>query len=598
MNPVAEAVSDEPLDGTLTEDQLAPDPYEDANTFFDCIFGTDDVVELRPLHHDGSTEQSTYFRSRNATEQLRALNVMSRLTRRGYCIYFGINPRKAVGGTTGEDIARFRVVAADFDEQPNLDEVLDRIGKAGLPEPTVIVFSGGGYHVYWLLSEPTEDGVKWCRCQQHIINLCDSDVVVKDKPRLLRVPGFLNHKPDYNPSPMVALVECHPDRQYAIETFLPTGDAGEERHSSKTTFPLATCPALLTSHIKKGSRHGSLFEFARKQVYLRSDYKASGFRGEIAAMTLTMAAVKCAPFEASRNVPREVDDILDWLIARRRKLEAAQGRVDDVDGGDDAAAAQDDYQAFLGSGDTDKPAAVTGYEAHGLKKCHDDKDNVDFFTPGDWQVATVNSDPPEIQLTVPAWRNSPCRGIITLAMDEYLSPTRVSEKVFAATQRIILAENPKKWAGIWNGFSIKKGENGPDVHVSGLKTKLMELATTISVNEASKRYATLAQMLLEHLSRASAYDAESHDPHPNGKPVWVTPDELWFSWSKSWLELKRTQDFIGDAEIRDLKKRLCGAAGLADVANRRFEMGGRRLSFVAFNVEWLEALQRLADGDD
>lgn len=598
MNPVAEAVSDEPLDGTLTEDQLAPDPYEDANTFFDCIFGTDDVVELRPIRSRDDKVKHEYFRAGHTAERRKALTVMSRLTKLGYCIYFGINPRKEVGGTVGEDVARFRVVAADFDKGITLDGVLDRIAKAGLPEPTVIVFSGGGYHVYWLLTEPTEDGDKWERCQQHIITLCDSDASVKDRPRLLRVPGFLNRKAKYKPSPMVRLVECHPDRRYAIETFLPTGDVGGEQHSRKPSYRLAACPALLTSDIKEGSRHEAIFGFVRKQVYFRSDFETSEFRAEVNATSLIVAEAKCEPFEASRNVPREINNALNWLIARRRKLEAAQGRLAEADGADDAAAAQEDYQAFVGGGDTDQPARVTGYEAHGLKKCCDDKDNVDFFIPGDWQVATVNSDPPEIQLTVPAWRNSPCKGIITLAMDEYLSATRVSEKVFAATQRIILAENPKKWAGIWNGFSVKKGENGPYVHVSGLKTKLMELATTISVNEASKRYATLAQMLLEHLSRASAYDAESHDPHPNGKPVWVTPDELWFSWSKSWLELKRTQDFIGDAEIRDLKKRLCGAAGLADVANRRFEMGGRRLSFVAFTVEWLEALQRLADGDD
>ena len=598
MNPIAEAVSDEPLHGTLAEDQMTPDPYEDANTFFDCIFEADDVVELRAVRSRDNHVKSVWFRAGYPAERLEALTWVSRLAKLGYCIYFGINPRKEAGGTTGDDVARFRAAAADFDGGITLDDVLDRIAKAGLPEPTLIVFSGGGYHVYWLLTEPTEDGDKWVSCQQHIITLCDSDALVKDRPRLLRVPGFLNQKAKYSPFPMVKLVECHPDRRYAIETFMPTGGAEEEQHSRKAGFPLAACPTLLTSHIKGGSRHGAIFGYVRKQVYRRSDFETSEFRAEINETSLIVAEAKCEPFESSRNVPLEINNALNWLIANRRKLEAAQGRLAQADGADDAAAAQEDYQAFIGGGDTDQPARVTGYEAHGLKKCHDDKNNVDFFTPGDWKVATVNSDPPEIQLTVPAWRTSPCKGIITLAMEDYLSPTKMSARVFSATQRIILAENPKKWAGIWNGFSFKKGENGPYVHVSGLKTKLMELATTISVNEASKRYATLAQMLLEHLSRASAYDAESHDPHPNGKPVWVTPEELWFSWSKSWLELKRTQDFIGDAEIRDLKKRLCSAAGMPDVANRRFEMGGRRLSFVAFTVEWLEALQRLADGDD
>ena len=145
-----------------------------------------------------------------------------------------------------------------------LTEARERIAKAGLPPPSIIVNSGNGVHLYWLLEEPyliddagdppaveiewiqTPDGRKKPRKyflengdrvyldqRRHVSRLSPKaehlhDVLAgiakalggdhtTDLSRLLRLPGPLNRKDQRSgrePVP-TALVECEPSRRYA-----------------------------------------------------------------------------------------------------------------------------------------------------------------------------------------------------------------------------------------------------------------------------------------------------------------------------------------------------------------------------------------------
>ncbi|WP_334485655.1 primase-helicase family protein [Bradyrhizobium algeriense] len=84
-----------------------------------------------------------------------------------------------------------------------------------LPDPSAIVRSGGGLHIYWISREalspqewlPYAQGLKTLLRANNV--LADT-VVTTDAARLLRVPGTLNHKPKY-PQPMpVGLVDGLP----------------------------------------------------------------------------------------------------------------------------------------------------------------------------------------------------------------------------------------------------------------------------------------------------------------------------------------------------------------------------------------------------
>lgn len=79
------------------------------------------------------------------------------------------------------------------------------------PAPSVIVDSGGGYHAYWLLSEPfkldTDEKRSFAvRLQRAWVHHTGGDRNAVDLARVLRLPGSLNHK--YDPPRPVTFVQC------------------------------------------------------------------------------------------------------------------------------------------------------------------------------------------------------------------------------------------------------------------------------------------------------------------------------------------------------------------------------------------------------
>ncbi|NQT12729.1 MAG: hypothetical protein HQ582_08270 [Planctomycetes bacterium] len=197
-------------------------------------------------------------------------------------VFFSVCPR--VGGGGQYDLAwqirKVRVLWADVDDC-TVEEALKRCETAGLPLPSVVVSSGNGVHLYWLLDEPLliddigtpppvhtewiDQGTgKKKRKRQYLIdpktkeklsldakqNAPDlspkaqhvQDIVAgiasriggdhtQDLSRLLRVPGTLNRKNERNgrePVPCV-LLECHADRRYSIDLFKQYADASPSK---------------------------------------------------------------------------------------------------------------------------------------------------------------------------------------------------------------------------------------------------------------------------------------------------------------------------------------------------------------------------------
>jgi len=186
-------------------------------------------------------------------------------------ISVGVCPR--FGGKGRFDLAwQIRTVRASWIDLDDctVAAARQRCKDAGLPDPSVVVSSGSGVHLYWLLDEPyriddaddpppvhesfDEDGMGKRKRTTHVVDpatgeklalaarqnvptlspkavrLQDilSGIAAKiggdhthDLSRLLRLPGTMNRKDERNgrePAPC-ALVECHTDRRYSIETF-------------------------------------------------------------------------------------------------------------------------------------------------------------------------------------------------------------------------------------------------------------------------------------------------------------------------------------------------------------------------------------------
>src|SRR5262249_32578084 len=66
---------------------------------------------------------------------------------------------------------------------------------ARLPAPALVVASGHGTHVYWKLAAPIDvtESTQW---KKDLAALVGSDAGISDPPRVMRLPGFINNKPD------------------------------------------------------------------------------------------------------------------------------------------------------------------------------------------------------------------------------------------------------------------------------------------------------------------------------------------------------------------------------------------------------------------
>ena len=195
--PVPEAVKSEPA--MDKEESQSKPPANKPNTsnstattqeelarYVACVFAPMDVVEVRRL----PSGKSTWHQAGKLAE---AAESFVQDNQREQHIYVGANPRRARGGTRSKDVACARCLFVDFDKI-GIDVARDRWRNAGLPTPTITIASGHGVHAYWRLTEPITDMALWSKLQKGLITLLDSDPAIHDPARIMRLPGFTNHK--------------------------------------------------------------------------------------------------------------------------------------------------------------------------------------------------------------------------------------------------------------------------------------------------------------------------------------------------------------------------------------------------------------------
>lgn len=133
-------------------------------------------------------------------------------------IYASANPRIATGCTTNDDVMLARSLFVDIDNI-SVEEALTRVTAAGLPQPTMIVVSGHGVHLYWRLLEPITDLSDWTNIQKRLIQVCNSDQAIHDPARIMRVPGF-NNVNGRCPTPCY-IHDADAGRRYSLADILP-----------------------------------------------------------------------------------------------------------------------------------------------------------------------------------------------------------------------------------------------------------------------------------------------------------------------------------------------------------------------------------------
>ncbi len=119
----------------------------------------------------------------------------------------------------------------------------------GLPEPSLVVDTGGGLHCYWRLHEywvfETHSEREEAKALMRRLTLALKNAAgrkrwhvdsVPDLSRVLRVPGTFNHKPEYGEPLLVRILTDRDELCYDpldFDTFLPE-DPGETRAATET----------------------------------------------------------------------------------------------------------------------------------------------------------------------------------------------------------------------------------------------------------------------------------------------------------------------------------------------------------------------------
>jgi len=118
-------------------------------------------------------------------------------------VYFGVALRNPGGGKK-ENVLAIPAVWCDLDlkDFPTIAAMRKRVMDFPL-EPSLIVDSGGGYHVYWVLKEPAgpEDIPLIEGINRRLVTFLNGDSQSVDASRILRVPGTKNTK--YKPPKQV-----------------------------------------------------------------------------------------------------------------------------------------------------------------------------------------------------------------------------------------------------------------------------------------------------------------------------------------------------------------------------------------------------------
>jgi hypothetical protein len=126
-------------------------------------------------------------------------------------VYIGVATRRTA--TTGklENCAELWNLFVDLDFKTVAEpDARARLAVFPLP-PTLVVHSGGGFHVYWHLREPlrfpadADVARAWLR---RLARHFDGDLSSAEPAHVLRIPGSWNHKPIYPQARAVNLVDA------------------------------------------------------------------------------------------------------------------------------------------------------------------------------------------------------------------------------------------------------------------------------------------------------------------------------------------------------------------------------------------------------
>ena len=253
---------------------------EPAAILFKTLYQPKDMIDIRALHKDqkrieDNSKRGWHYEPKPKLYHIEAQSIgkllpsLQAANREGRNIYFGVNPRV---GQSMKDIAAFRCLFLDLDDHnANGDKSVltgsmatDYLGEVrgdtNLPHPTAVVNSGNGIHFYWRVNWEM-DRAEWSIMQKRLIASFSryADPAIHDAPRIMRLPGFTNHRGGAASTLDHFQLSCYGPQTFAgvpnLKDNAPKPDSTRKPGTGKDASSFSRAAAYF-SH-REGTNHGN-----------------------------------------------------------------------------------------------------------------------------------------------------------------------------------------------------------------------------------------------------------------------------------------------------------------------------------------------------
>ncbi len=190
--------------------------------FLECLFSRcklipDAVISLTAIYPNGRHPTPSRHIPLDQRQKLcEAIHDVQRANQMGWGAYVAVGLRRP-GLTRWQrgGLSDMVVLPALFVDVDDPSEVMRQRLRSFAPAPSILVHSGGGYHAYWLLDEPTADLPTAGRLLDGLATQLGGDRL--SSATSLRLPGTRNTKPER--AGMTCQLLDFTDRTYQLSNF-------------------------------------------------------------------------------------------------------------------------------------------------------------------------------------------------------------------------------------------------------------------------------------------------------------------------------------------------------------------------------------------
>ncbi|HML23002.1 MAG TPA: primase C-terminal domain-containing protein [Aggregatilinea sp.] len=225
------------------------------------------LLEFRCIQPETEKARILWARTGEQKKLSSVLRQTDTLNKSAYGIFFSPCPRTQKKGTAdAAAVVPALWVDIDCDNDPERRAVSLARLHTFEPQPSIVVNSGGGWHAYWLLSEPF--ALESHAERQHIGNLLqglfaavggDPDYA-KSVASLMRLPDSINTKPERN-GVTAAIIDFHPDWRYSLSAFewlaSTLGKPVLKRLDMPSDSACAPLPRATLDYLNQGAANGN-----------------------------------------------------------------------------------------------------------------------------------------------------------------------------------------------------------------------------------------------------------------------------------------------------------------------------------------------------